>query len=585
MLHEIFFLRFWRNGSCAIGGLSIIFALLICSPVSAQCLRDARDVKFADGSAKLRSYRCKTGNETDAAQVTIEFHRLSEAAAGNLLKGESYPELDAVFGKPRIVKTAVGDEATLLFDRFGTRQKVANCYKFRADVPAGLPGYTPGNMGDDRPKGHACGERVLRFLSFPDQEGLTASDLPQPRDNKIIRTSAGWPAGYRFHYEACTPDQNIFECSRLWRYMTAADIRDFDSNMRAAQREVGGNDGLSVKNKKYFGLISHVTRSGWAEDFMTTVGSYSVCGGGYDFAYHPRQLVLEVALIQNASGAAISLDGLLGTTVTAGLRRNALPSAQGGPIAIAKTTIGPNQRVLVPLRISFVSPPSLVSLFAKPADARATYQRIQNLAPGTIISEPAQSGQAAIRKARESFGPPQAPAIGPYIYGPEIGFKGIVVNGKPVMPDDVSRNFLELTAGEGYGSCPFLYAWDSGSSEWVRYGKVIHQATDKSKEMTEEVKLHAFTTRIRLTEEELELSYIDRVALKLDMKDGSILMLKPILRTLQNKDGQYFKIYAGQKLDIDFDAPKWLDRDAVASTHVVITGYYERYTAIEARNQ
>ena len=65
------------------------------------------------------------------------------------------------------------------------------------------------------------------------------------------------------------------------------------------------------------------------------------------------------------------------------------------------------------------------------------------------------------KRARASARRPrQSPRT--HFYGPEIALKGLVVAGKPIVFDQASRNFMQLTAGEGYGSCPYLYAWDDG---------------------------------------------------------------------------------------------------------------------------
>ena len=46
---------------------------------------------------------------------------MSEAAAGNLIQGEPYPDLDKAFGKVRLIDNAVAAEAKTLFEKFGTK--------------------------------------------------------------------------------------------------------------------------------------------------------------------------------------------------------------------------------------------------------------------------------------------------------------------------------------------------------------------------------------------------------------------------------------------------------------------------------
>ena len=45
-----------------------------------------REVKFADGSARLKAYDCSL-SETGEPVLQVEFDRLSEAAAGSLVEG------------------------------------------------------------------------------------------------------------------------------------------------------------------------------------------------------------------------------------------------------------------------------------------------------------------------------------------------------------------------------------------------------------------------------------------------------------------------------------------------------------------
>ena len=65
------------------------------------------------------------------------------------------------------------------------------------------------------------------------------------------------------------------------------------------------------------------------------------------------------------------------------------------------------------------------------------------------------------------------------------------MDGKPIVFDQASRNFMKLTASEEGASCPYLYAWDDGQNAWVRHGKMIHEANSKDKEATETITFSA----------------------------------------------------------------------------------------------
>src|SRR5690349_19182423 len=89
--------------------LALLFLSALGSPASAQCVASFREIKFPDGSARVKNYVCKSEGSAKP-DLRVEFDRLSEAAAGNLIEGEPYPDLDKAFGKVRLVDNAVAIE-------------------------------------------------------------------------------------------------------------------------------------------------------------------------------------------------------------------------------------------------------------------------------------------------------------------------------------------------------------------------------------------------------------------------------------------------------------------------------------------
>jgi hypothetical protein len=133
-----------------------------------------------------------------------------------------------------------------------------------------------------------------------------------------------------------------------------------------------------------------------------------------------------------------------------------------------------------------------------------------------------------------------------------VATSGLVMGGKQLVFDQTSRNFMQLKAGEGYGSCPYLYAWDEGHSAWVRHGKLIDKANSKDKEMTETKTFAGFRSKFRLAEEELEVSYIDHVKLEVELKDGTGMTLRPDFEAMAAQDGRYATIKAGDEIEFSF---------------------------------
>lgn len=183
-----------------------------------------------------------------------------------------------------------------------------------------------------------------------------------------------------------------------------------------------------------------------------------------------------------------------------------------------------------------------------------------------------------MRKVRESFGPPTVPPATRLFYGPELTLRGLVLNGQRLEFENAARNFMRLTAGEGYGSCPYLYAWDGET--WVRRGKVIHSANSKEKEMSQRISFSGLVAKFSLREEELEVSHIDRARPELDLLDGRRIELLPDAAVLTQADGVYATIWAWDTLEFAFQLPGDLKPEAVTRSTLEITGYYQPYSTM-----
>ena len=582
--------------------LSLLFLCGSSSTATAQCVASFREIKFADGSARVKNYVCKTEGSAKA-DIRVEFDRLSEAAAGNLIQGEPYPELDKAFGKVRVLDNAVAAEAKKLFDEFGVKSLEETCYAFQVASAAGGKGYE--SNADNN-----CGKRAMWYITFPDRENLTSLQFPLPADVEYYQANSDWPHGYSFFYkggEYCEGETSPILCTFIWRAANAGDIANYDANQAAydkalgldaytseqAEQDVESGESADVSGetdastdiranapKRYFSLVNYLTREGFPADFMFITGAASECGGGVDFAIHIRQMVLDVAFIQNISNTPVSVEGLLGSEVQATNLRASAASGASDPLGVAVGEIKPGETVAVPLAISFVMADSLKNEFEAPAEAAKTYKRIVSTPPGTVfeLKDDNTDPPIVVKKVRESFGAPTAPKPAPYVYGPELALKGLVVAGKPVVFDQASRNFMQLTAGEGYGSCPYLYSWDDADNAWVRHGKVIDAANNKDKEMTETRTFEGFRSKFRVAEEELEVSYIDQVKLEVELKRGGGMTLAPDFTAMHAKDGSYATIKAGDRIEFSFALPPSVESADVKQSTLAITGYYRRYS-------
>ncbi|WP_316171108.1 hypothetical protein [Bradyrhizobium sp. SZCCHNRI1058] len=556
----------------------LLFTILACSlefsgtAAAASCLRDDRAITFPDGSSRIRSYICKLDN-SNTPQVRIEFHRLGEAFAGTLLENIPNPDVARVLGNPKVLNTSTGTEAKKLFDSFGSIQNISSCFSFDVQTPKG---------GSDYQGKSDCGQRKYAFFSTPGQE---AGTMPLPDDNAFITAKSVWPPNYNFFYlSEC--GNTLIGCTVLWRPVTPADIDNYKKNWHRQNKIDGVDDSnpelasLQTNFEKYFQLTKHLMRDGWQNDFLTITGTYDECGG-FNFSLYPRQLILDVATIENISAIELKLDGILATESSGGMRKlngSALAGVAGGTTINTSTTLRPGQKVLAPVRMTWSALSDLKD-YATQEDKGRRYAALQKAPQGKIFSVN-YDNRIAIRKTRESFGAPLLPPIDDMIYGPALDVTGIIINGATISLNERSRNYLQVTASDGAGSCPFLYAQQPRSQAWDWYGKVIHQARLKANEIVQQIPLAAFASRFRISEEELEISHLDYAAMTIVLADGNRRVLKSSNPALQEIDGTYAHIPAGTSLEFGFDLPPDVDETTIKQSWLAIRGYYEPYSRL-----
>ncbi|MGZ8399760.1 MAG: hypothetical protein ACXWVI_00435 [Methyloceanibacter sp.] len=553
------------------------FCAVLClgaSPSRAeQCVASFREIEFPDGSARVKNYVCKTDGSSEP-QVRVEFDRLSEAAAGSLIQGEPYPDMERAFGKVRLVNNAVAAETKKIFDQFGIKKVVDYlCYSFQVSTAAGGTGYEVSG---------GCGEQ--RTLWFLKQGNI---EMPLIPDVERYRASTQWPASYNFTYSECTSELDPIGCTSLWRAARPKDFANYSQNMVAYNRmldlEADSSDEIVQADNsgemapeyedslKYFALVDYLTGGNWPDDFVIISGRFAGCAE-IEFLLEARELILDVAFLQNLSDRPVSIDGLLGSEVEEGqLRKKASAGTTStGRISLATEQLQPGETIAVPLAISFVA-----DEFGDQAESEKVFKRIQASKSGAIFQ---QRPSGPIRKVRESFDPPKAFKPATYMFGPELRLSGLVMDGKSIVFDQASRNFMQLASFTEEGSCPYLYSWDDGLKTWVHHGKVIHVANGKDKEATETRQFEGFRAKFRLAEEELELSYIDHVKLEIELKDGGGMTLAPDFAAMNAKDGSYATIKAGDRIEFSFALPPSLKPEDVKQSTLAITGYYRRYS-------
>ena len=345
----------------------------------------------------------------------------------------------------------------------------------------------------------------------------------------------------------------------------------------------GQKDGGNPRAGQYLRLIEYVSRLGLPETFVVISGSNEECGGSdwMGFTLGGRAFLLDVMLIENRTGAPVTIDELLGAEIAASTLRpltgSDAPDDQAASILL-KRTLRPGQRLVVPIRILARATsyeqrtPNILQ------NAVELYRSVRAAPAGHVFTEQLDGLDGrnfTLRKTKESFGAPSLPTQADFVYGPELKVSGMRVDGERAVFEGRSANFLNMTAEQRAGSCPILYVKDAASSDWLRIGKVLHEARTQSRRMTQRVVLTGLRTSFRLAEEELETAFIEDIALVIVRYDGSRIALVPPSGFAADSGPKILTM--SDYLDISFELPPEINAKDIVRTELSVTGYYTRY--------
>jgi len=560
---------------------------------------------------------CPVEGASSSGALKVVFLRLNEPVAGNLAKGEITPEMIKLTGEASVQKNDVFQELVKLFDQFGHQQ----AYPFDA-VNLVL------NVKASRSQGNSSWQSVplapakqptdtwRRFwtITSPFGETTTVSAFLKSADEQI-RSSDHWPTGFKQIY-TCRNDAVV--CTRSWTYLSVADLdaleRDTQSQEGSEQAELQNNPAVTPNNgdtsdwpddrfKSHLPLFRYLAKSGWPQNFLyaESVLGVSECAAEtvLFYNYRARPLSLDVAILENASAEPVELMDLVGAKSDAVHLRVSTPqdaaSAPSAPLAQPKATIPSKGRLIIPLRIVFLDSTDDLRSKKFKADSDAMFGKIKS---GSRSVYSTKLEGATIRKKRASFGEPVFPEAVTFLLGPEINLNGFLLSKQSVPVSSAKSDLITLTRDvklqvdrdstnvalqqsiDAGASCPYLYSFVKG--EWVKHGKVIHEANSVEKEMTSVVEVDPSAKHFRLTEEEPELATIKRVEMIVTLKNGRRVILKPSTVTPTLANEMPVQLPSNTKIDFQFDVPEF-SGDDILKKEIAVTGYYERY--LNARNK
>jgi hypothetical protein len=591
--------------------LAAIATVSTLAPAHAYCVEETSPIALGNQSIPIRSFKC--GAERQREQVVkVVYHRLSTPGASLLLDGRSSTTLEKILGRPKLARTAPGDEFAALLREFGRDKAITANNSDSVGVRMG---------GEDLDSGK---KEIIEGAKVVELEH--DFDVPAIALNAEIKQGTAWPSRYGLQYEwalnpladldfvpAQGPAKTAFRMS-LWTFLTQQEMdayereRDRYNTPEILGRRFGDrrkflnemHETLSGTVGREFEFERKIARGRLPQDFALIKGSPSTdaCASPkslvccWAFTYYPRQTALDVMVVENITQKAVRLERILGDIATQGLRPigAAVTSrrADGDQMQPLGVELQPGERAAVPLRMVLL-PPEVIqdrgSVRKDYADMETEIRsRISAMPPGTMFQ--LGKGTHRVRKTKESFRPWTAPKMQTYIYGPELLPSGLRIDGQPMGEEPLPT---KLSIENESGSCPYLASWDGEQGRWTDHGKVLDKAKGKDLRQADTRTFQGFKSRFLLSEIEPEVAYIDQAVLDVTLNTGKTLALQPLpvaeppRSRVAGQDGDYAVLLWGDKVEIRFALPAGIAEADVVTSALTLTGYYERYATLASQ--
>lgn len=599
-----------RSFSASLLVAAVVVTVSAGAAAAGGCLKDTRQTKVDRANVvRLLGYFC-TSDRDAQTRVRVQFQRLSGLATGVVLNGGAAPWLSALYGNYQIVNNDVFKEYKKLMSLFGSAVREADevSSKFKDAIRLNLSAGTWAQVasGELSSTYGRKGQVVRSFMLAP------LPDIPLVDETLQILNEQTWPASLNMSY-GVPQEANVSPADdlTLWRYLTAADARQYAERVRRYNALLVDRSYYERKAlPKSMELLNYLTANGWSENFLyasTGIVKSEPCVP-MDFTVNQYSFEVEIALFENVSAKPITISQLFGQAGGSNqLRRAASSPRTMGRQVLPGTpvTLAPSSRLIVPLRLVFAADDPLTiglkdaaSQAEERKQAQESFRKIMARPLGTVFrielysalrgkTRGKENDTYVIRKVRESFKPPRYPSRSDFTFGPEWELAGLTIGSETIAFDATPPNVIHITASTETGSCPILYAWDAPTAAWIRHGKVLHQAQTRIREASETVRFDGLVHRFRIAEEEFERATIRQVSLQLELNDGRTLTLQPepqpAGRAAQQAADLVAELYANDEVEITFALPADLDAAQVIRSSFTVSGYYDRYAELLVR--
>ena len=560
------------------------------------------------------------------AKLRVTYFWLDNYAAGHVIAGFLPPALRRQFGgNLPVVRNAVFDEMEGLLRRFGVPLELPSSDGGEApDVSVCFEGADKDEYGDliqtcESENLQTYGREVEARLPASGLKVLPDTDffIPLPRAEDVIVKTDRWPEDFAFSYLSDYDAEVIRDAAQnngqidapgflLWRDARPDELANLSSRLRSyartfvedasaaslfsgfprqspprdrADRQTLADDLVATgkEDRPASRLLDFISGGPLPPNLAYAYLSDNACDGVWQFRVAGPEIKLLVAIVENAGSqvaTVTALDALIdrrsGLRPLSGASQLPDESWQPATLPLSQQVFKPGEAVLVPLRIEFHarSPMSTIG-----PEGAATYEAIRELAPDA----PLKLRDSEVTKSAAGFGPHvESPQLRTFVFGPEILLRAAQLDEQQIALRQIDPGAISMMVGYMTGSCPYVYGYDSSRDEWRLQSRAIVGATNRRLAYEDSFPLEHFDGRLRITEVDPEASFIDDIAVRLTLADGSTVDLAPDDQRLKARDGSYFVIIHPQTAEIDF--PGFADIDQPVTTVTAhIYGYYREF--------
>lgn len=557
-------------------------------------------------------------------QFRVSYYRVSGLGLSFLLDGKLSAEwAERLGGQHAIVPNAVSKEARRFIDRFSTPIRGSVLYGnagSNEDVDERLADYakevdptveiTEGDFGSyadlDPDKWRAYyGDGRSGKLFIPDTKAA-----------QTLFASADWPAGYHALYgtggsgdSALEPDGTLRPAPLLWRWLTQADLDDFDAGYNDYIRRVlaqvyptAGGTPVDLSGDETprevldsfhsrelmngIDSIRYLAREGLPDRFLMIEG-YLGAHYGWSFTSTPRDFQMLVAVMENTGSQAIDIGEFALRETQAMTLRTAAESAslldnsqERRQTVFPIGVLQPGEKILIPVRIELAQSELYVDAQEELDDTAFNGRRTERAlaAAGDMSVTAVDYNLIALFTKPASAYPPQSTPqiIERFEYGPAWRIDSVSVNGEDLAFRQHDPNNFIVIAGAEVGSCPFAFSYQPDGDLWLNEGHFLFGATTPDLKRTEEKTLPNFRGRVMVRELEHEIVFLDMIRLKLTDADGRETIHLPVNTALRDEDGEEVRLAYGEGIELDFglEEKDWRGRQA----SLVAAGYYINFS-------